>query len=118
MAYTMDTKMKKLHTILLTTGIPVALIQWLTIILWIANGNFIPFLFYVPFSIIYAICMSGYYFKRVAYICPHCNEVFVPEFRKAFFAKHTPKLRKLKCPCCGHKGYCVETYREEGNING
>ena len=106
-------KMRKLHTILLTTGIPVTLFEWTMIILWIATGNYIPLIIFVPIFIIYAIFISAYYFKRVAYICPHCKEVFVPTFKEAFFAKHTPKLRNLKCPCCGHKGYCVETYREE-----
>lgn len=114
MAYTMENKkkMRRLHTILLTTGIPVSLFQWFAIILWIATGNYIPFIIFLPLFIIYAIWISTYYFKRVAYICPHCKEVFVPTFKEAFFAKHTPKLRKLKCPSCGHKGYCVETYRE------
>ena len=58
----------------------------------------------------YAIWISRYYFKRVAYICPHCHEVFKPALKEAFWASHTPTLRKVTCTCCGYKGFCVETY--------
>lgn len=54
-----------------------------------------------------------YYFNHVAYICPQCHEVFRPRFREAFWAPHTPRARKLTCPKCGHRGYCVETYGEK-----
>lgn len=33
--------------------------------------------------------------------------------REAFWARHTPTLRKLTCTCCGYKGFCVETYGKE-----
>lgn len=114
-AHTMkdEKKLKKLHTILIVTGIPFSFLQWVTIAIWIATGNCLPFIACLPILLVYAIWVSAYYFKRVAYICTNCGEVFVPDFKQAVFAKHTPKLRKLKCPCCSHKGYCVETYRKE-----
>ena len=61
----------------------------------------------------WGIWISRYYFKRVAYICPECHQVFKPKFKEAMWAKHTPKTRKLTCPNCGHKGYCVEVYGGE-----
>lgn len=114
-AYVMEnkTKMKQLHAILLITGIPIDIIQWTTVILWIAAGIWWPFALFVLLFIPCAFWLLKYYFKRVAYICPQCHEVFKPGFKEAFFAKHTPTLRKLTCTCCGHKSFCVETYRKD-----
>ena len=36
-----------------------------------------------------------------------------PKFGQMFWANHTPNTRKLTCTCCGHKGFCVETYKKE-----
>lgn len=119
-AYVMENKkkMRQLHAIMLVTGIPISIIQWTSIILWIVAGIWWPFPLWILIAILYAIWVTKFYFKRVAYICPHCHEVFNPNFKEALFAKHTPTLRKLSCPCCGYKGFCVETYRKKENENG
>lgn len=106
-------KMKQLHAVLLITGIPISIIQWTLIILWIATGIWWPFVLFVLVDIPCVFWLSSYYFKRTVYICPQCHEVFKPGFKEAFFAKHTPTLRKLTCICCGHKGFCVETYGKD-----
>ena len=114
-AYAMENKkkMRKLHTTLILTAIPLEIIEWSTIILWITKGIWWPFVIYTLLAIIYSVWVSRYYFKRVAYICPECHEIFKPKMREAFWAPHTPTLRKLTCTCCGYKGFCVETYRKE-----
>ena len=114
-AYIMENKkkLKKLHATLLITGIPISILQWVTIFLWILKGMWIPFAVYLLVAILYAVWVSRYYFKRVAYICPQCHEVIKPTLKEAFWAKHTPTLRKLTCTHCGYKGFCVETYAEE-----
>lgn len=119
-AYAMENKMKMkhLHAILLITGIPIGIFQWTSVILWIAAGIWWSFALYVLTAIPYAIWVSGYYFKRVVYICPQCHEVFKPNFKEAFWARHTPTLRKLTCPGCGYKGFCVETYGKDEKKNG
>lgn len=106
-------KLKKIHTILLVTGIPFAIAQLTSIILWIVTGIWWPFVCYLFVSLLYAALISKYYFKRVAYICPKCHNVFKPAFKEAFFARHTPNTRKLTCTCCNHHGFCVETYGGE-----
>ena len=116
-AYTMTNKkkLKKIHGTLLVTGIPFSVFQWVSIILWITKGLWWLVVIWAVIGIPYAILISRYYFKNVAYICPQCHTVFQPTFREAFFANHTPATRKLTCTCCGHHGFCVEVAKEEGN---
>lgn len=106
-------RLKNIHSTMLLTGIPFMILQWGSIILWILTGIWWPFLIYVLVVIPYAIWVSRYYFKHVAYICPQCHEVFRPSFKEALWARHTPSARKLTCTCCGHHGFCVETYGGE-----
>ena len=111
-AYTMENrdKLKCLYRILILTAIPVGILQWGSIIYGFITWTWWPFLVYLVIGIPYAIWASKYYFKRVAYICPQCHTVFKPKFKEAFFARHTPRTRKLTCTSCGHKGFCVEVY--------
>ena len=51
------------------------------------------------------------YYQKVAYICPNCDYKFVPELKSFMFAAHTPHTRKLRCPNCHKKSYCLETVR-------
>ncbi len=114
-AYQMENKkeMKRLHAVLLLTGIPFSFFQWGSIILWIMTGIWWPFVLYGLLVIPYGIWVTRYYFSRVAYICPQCHEVFKPNLKEAFWARHTPTLRKLTCTHCGYKGFCVETFRKD-----
>ena len=82
-----------------------------TILLWVLKGIWWPFVCIgLPVIIGLGIWISWYYFTNVAYICPECHQVFRPKLREAFWGNHTPTTRKLTCPACGHKGFCVETY--------
>ena len=105
--------MKRLHITLLLTGLPNAVFQWVSIILWITRGLWWLLPIQLAVSIPYAVCISRYYLKRVAYICPNCHETFKPVFREAFWANHTPTLRKLTCPHCRQKSFCVEIYHKK-----
>ncbi len=106
-------KLKQLHAILLISGIPIGIIQWTSIILWITTGIWWPAIVWILLLIPYGIWMSNFYFRQVVYICPQCHEVFKPNFKEAFWARHTPTLRKLTCTCCGYHGFCVETFGKE-----
>ena len=116
-AVTMENKMKlsAVHRNIFLAGLPVSLLEIAGILLWIFKGIWWAFAAWVAAAIPFGIWASRYYFRKTAYICPQCHEVFKPAFKEAFFARHTPKTRKLTCVKCGHHGFCVETYdnREE-----
>ena len=87
---------------------PSTIIQWAAIILWIVKGWWWAFLIYMVVSLPIALIAAKKYFEKVAYICPHCHEVFKPTFKEALFAKHTPSTRRLTCTKCKTSGFCVE----------
>ena len=109
-AYIMTNKkeLKKVHATMLLTALPIGVLQWSSIILWITKGIWWLFLVWVVVAIPYGVILSRWYFRKVAYICPQCHTVFKPAFKEAFWARHTPATRRLTCPSCGHHGFCVE----------
>ena len=120
-AYVMKNKkeLKKMRWLMVLTGIPVTVLQWVSIVLWITNGLWWLFVIWACVAAPWGLFVSRYYFKRVAYICPNCHEVFRSGLREVFWAYHTPKMRRLTCPECGFKGLCVEIYADkEGKNNG
>ena len=106
-------KLNKMRWTMLLTGIPVTVLQWTSVILWITNGFWWLFAAWAAVAIPWGICISRYYFKHVAYICPECHEIFTPRFKETFWAYHTPRMRRLSCPKCGRRGLCVEVYAEK-----
>lgn len=105
-------KLTKMRWFMVLTGIPVTALQWTSIILWITRGLWWLFAVWACVAIPWGTAVSLYYYRHVAYICPECHEVFVSRFKEMFWAYHTPKMRRLTCPKCGHKGMCVEVYNE------
>ena len=110
-------KLRKMRLTMVLTGIPVTALQWVSIVLWITHGLWWLFAIWACVAIPWGIVVSINYFKRVAYICPECHEVFKPRFKEVFWAYHTPKMRRLTCPKCGHRGLCVEVYAEKEDKN-
>ena len=105
---------KKLHRIrwiMVGVGMISEAVEVSTVLLWVLKGIWWPFVF-VGLPVMIGLCswLSWFYFNNVAYICPECHQVFKPRFKEAFWALHTPTTRKLTCPNCGHKGFCVEVY--------
>lgn len=109
-AYTMANKkeLKRIHSTMLLTAIPLGVLQWTSIILWITKGIWWVFVVWAVIAVPYAVLLSRWYFRKVAYLCPQCHSIFKPAFKEAFWARHTPATRRLTCPSCGHHGFCVE----------
>ena len=103
-------RLSAVHRNMILPAIPLGILQWAAILLWILKGIWWPFVVWVILVIPFGIWAVRYYHQNVIYICPQCHEVFRPAMKEMLFANHTPKTRKLTCTKCGHYGYCVETY--------
>ena len=105
-AYTMNNKnkLRRIHTAALLTGLPLTLLQWTSIFLWIIKGIWQLFALWAVLAIPWGVLISRWYFRKADYLCPECHAVFKPSFREAFLARHTPAARKLTCPHCGRRG--------------
>ena len=108
-------KLRRMRAIVLAVGIPAEIIEIATFIFGIKTGNWIPFAVGLAIVILASAWMVWYYMKQVSYICPECHKIFIANNWESFWAAHTPNTRKLTCPCCGKKSYCIETYREPGD---
>ncbi len=106
-------KLKKMHWTMVLTGLPVSILQCAAIVLGITNGLWWLLGVWAVVAIPWGVIVSKYYFDHVAYVCPECHEKFKPRFKEAFWANHTPKTRKLVCPKCNTKSFCVEVYADE-----
>ena len=115
MAITMTNQKKRnrMYLLFFLLALPIIALQAAGILLWAIKGIRWAFVLWAVLAIPFAIFLSRYYYRHVAYICPECHEVFRPTFKEMFFAAHTPKTRKLTCTACGHKGFCVETWWED-----
>jgi len=105
--------LRKVHLTMILLGIPMDIIEIGTLIWAIKKGNWIPFIVGMLVAIAIAVWISRYYYKNTNYICPNCNSEFKPKFWAAFFGAHNPRARKLVCPVCGKKDYCVEVYDDK-----
>ena len=106
-------KLRRMRWAMVLIGIPVTILQWTSIIFWITHGLWWLFPIWLCLAIPYGICASTYYLRHTANICPECHEVFRTKFKNAFWAYHTPTMRRLTCPKCGHRGLCVEIYADK-----
>ena len=103
-------KLSRLHRRLLAVGIPVGILQWTAVALWVFAGVWWPFVLWAAAGIPACVWAVRVYHRDTAYICPQCHAVFRPTMKEMFWAPHTPKTRRLTCSQCGHHGYCVETW--------
>lgn len=96
---------------LLLVGIPLNILEIAAILYGINSGSWWPLALVLVTMIPLAVVVSRYYLRSVNYRCPQCTAVFKANPKEAFWASHTPNTRKLTCPHCGTKGFCVETTR-------
>ncbi len=106
-------KIRRLHRTMLLTGLPFSLAECSLIVLGALTGRWWPLGLCLACMVPYGIWVSRYYFRKTAYLCPQCHRIFRPTLKEAFWARHTPTLRKLTCTRCGYNGFCVVIYQEE-----
>lgn len=99
----------KVHGIMLFVGIIMDILEIIGLIHWIRTGDYLPFVLLLPVIIIMGVAITAMYYEATSYICPHCKNVFKPKLKYFLFSEHTPKTRKLTCPHCGKKDFCIET---------
>ena len=118
-AYVMKNKnkLKKMRWTMILTGIPVTALQLTAIVLGITHGFWWLLGAWAAIAIPWGVIVSKYYFDHTSYICPECHEIFHPKFKEVFWAYHTPKMRRLTCPKCSHRGLCIEVYAEKEKKN-
>lgn len=102
-------KLKKIRIKLFIMAVIMAVFEYGTLAVGIFTSIWWPFAVGMGITIILSIYLSYFYYKQINYHCPQCNKVFKPKFKEMFWAAHTPTTRKLTCPSCGVKGFCVET---------
>ncbi len=86
------------------------MIEIATVVYGMKTGTWWPLAVGLPVVVGLGVFISYYYFHHVDYICPACHTCFHPKLRQALWSSHTPNTRRLTCPHCGHRGFCVETY--------
>ena len=106
-------KLNKMRWTMILSGIPVSALQIAAIVLLLTNGIWWLLPVWAAVAVPWGILISKYYFGHTAYICPECHGIFRPTVKEAFWAYHTPRMRRLTCHKCGHNGLCVEVYYEK-----
>lgn len=104
-------ELRRTRGIIVGVGIIGNIVEYSTLAVSIITGKWWVFGIAMLILIPLTVWLVKYYYKNVAYICPECHEIFHPNKKEFFWAAHTPTTRKLTCNCCGHKGFCVETYQ-------
>ncbi len=110
-------KRKRMLWGMLLVGMCIDIIEVAMIVYGIRTGIWWPVL---PGLLVIVLLVAGaiaYYCQHTAYICPLCHNVFRASFWEAFWARHTPRLRRVTCSSCGEKSFCVEIYREVDKEN-
>ncbi|KRN58577.1 MerR family transcriptional regulator [Limosilactobacillus secaliphilus] len=108
----MTSKLHRLRLRILSWGAIVDCLLWGSLIYVFYQGaSGWWFVFGLLCSLIIAGEITYSYYQHSMYLCPHCQSEFVPNFKSWIFAAHTPNTRKLICPHCQQKNFCVEEYR-------
>ena len=108
----MDSKkeLRNMRIKMVLVGLVMDAVWIIPLIFGIIAGNWWPFVFGAAVAIALGLLISRYYITHTAYVCPEDQTIFRPSLKENLFARHTPSMRKLTCPTCGYKGYCLEIY--------
>lgn len=111
-------ELRRVRRNMILMALPITAVEYTTLLLWVFKGIWLPFVIGMIAVLAALPFMVKYYNDHTAYICPRCRKAFAASAVKVTFAMHTPNTRRLRCPECGQKSWCVETVREEAVNNG
>ena len=61
---------------------------------------------YLSFAV-FGLLISAFQLRDAVFACPNCDSDFKPPLMRAFFSIGSHKVRRMACPKCGHKDWCV-----------
>ena len=108
-------KLRRMRWMMVLLGLPVEVLELGSIVYGAMTGVWWPVLLGLAAAVVYSAWMTVYYFRRVRYVCPECHCTFKPKFSAMLWAAHTQKTRRLTCPECGKKSWCLEVYDESAD---
>lgn len=106
-------EMKRMRKMIFISAGIMGAFQFSALVTALVKRKISPILYLLPFRLLYAAGITTYYYRKVSYVCPHCQTIFKPKFSQMFFANHTLKTRQLTCPHCGETHYCIEVLDEQ-----
>lgn len=106
-------KLHRLYLKILILALVLEAFEWIFALIGFFRGVWLPMILYLPVLGVGVALISYFYIRNVDYICPECHEIFTPGVKEMIFARHTLRTRKLTCPRCGHKGFCIEVYKKK-----
>lgn len=109
---------RKMIRNLIITTIVMGVIEYGTLIYALVSKIWWPFAVGMGIVVILSVILFHYYCRYAAFICPECHEVFQAAKKEILWARHTAKTRKLTCPHCGRKSFCIETALDVGEKAG
>ncbi|MCM1224308.1 MAG: MerR family transcriptional regulator [Lachnospiraceae bacterium] len=105
--------LRKLYTKIIMVAVPAEALEVGSFVYGILSKNWMPFAGSLALVIACILTLFPYWYRHVKYLCPKCHTTFKPPKTEAMLANHTPKTRKLTCPCCKEKVWCIEMNDEE-----
>ena len=76
-----------------------------------------PFIDGAAAAAAFVIALVGLRLSRCSFTCKACGKTFHIPWRRALWVQHYNNEYILRCPHCGHKGWCVAVApsEKEGN---
>jgi len=109
-----EKNLQRVYNSMLAIATPIGIAEIAGLTHWIRKGDWKPFAaIELLLGLPAALLLTRYYRESVAYLCPHCHQVFQPETREWFFAAHTPTTCMVTCTSCGTNDWCTEVSAEK-----
>lgn len=107
-------KLFRMRALMVAVGLVMDAAWVAPLVIGIVLGIWWPLAIGIPVAVALGILVTRHYMTHTAYVCPEDETIFRPPFRQNFFARHTPSMRRLTCPVCGDRSYCLEVYVPDG----